>query len=122
MKSERHDRYDTVVPASFREYDEVMLHRICRMSNIPSPQKRGCFVNGQKMSWLYRDIHLGDFKFSNRWRDMKRMRSRIVKENVNKYIELINDKCWQKIVRVCTANEDVDRVLRRLNKHIHKRK
>lgn len=106
---------------SYREYDEVIFQRICTESGLPTPTKKNCFTNGKTMNALYRDIHLGDFKFA-RWKNKEKM-ARILKyDNVVNFIKLERDVEWREIVKAMSECEMIRKYFKRLRKHIKGRK
>lgn len=116
-----HDKFDTHKPGSYREYDEVMLYRICALSGIPVPRKRSHFADGTKFDRLYRDIHLGDFKFSRRRR--KGHKKRIVRAvNARAYLKMSREKGWQMVREACSQHSRIKQILRYLDKHVKKMK
>ncbi len=120
VKKGTSDRFDNHKAASYREYNEVMLYRICLMSKLRTPKRRNKFANGKRYNRLYRDIHLGDFKF-NRGSSIKRMTSYMKKENVANFIELEKDEAWLKISKVCEQNKVIKNMLKKLRHSVAKR-
>jgi len=118
LKYSRADGIDGHIAGSYREYDEVMLYRICKKSGIKVPVRKAHGVDGKAVDVTYRDIHLGDFCKANGFRKIRR---KISKENVAKYIELEKDPVWQKIKAVSLTNKEVRVVLRRALKHVRSR-
>lgn len=116
-----HDDVDKHDFGSYREYDEVMLVRLCRKSKIPTSKKPGTTPSGERIGGLYRDIHLGDLKFRRRAHSMRKMTNRIEMENIENYVQLEKDKTWQEIKLRCCASGTIRQVLRRLRKHVDKR-
>ena len=96
VKAGRSDGIDPERPASYREYNEVMLFRIARGSGLKTPTVRYKFVNGKGYNRLYRDIHIGDFRYNRRYRK-KKMRRYIPFENVLNFRALEKEPAWQKI-------------------------
>lgn len=119
--TDTHDKFDSHPFGAYREYDEVMLYRICRMSNIPTPRLPGKTLAGRGLGNLYRDIHLGDFKFSKRAHSHKKMLHRLKEENCVAFNRLEKDPNWQEIVAVCQASGTIREELRRLRKHVESR-
>jgi len=121
FKRDGNDRYDTHKPGSYREYDEVMLFRIVRDSCMSTPNKKDHFIYGKKMNACYRSIHLGDFKFVKRWKNIKKMKIILTQNNVESFIELEKDPVWRNIVDECCKNKMINDVIRNLRHHIKKR-
>ena len=120
VKKGRNDEFDFHPAASYREYNEVMLYRICVMSGIKTPKKKNRFVNGERYDRNYRDIHLGDFKF-RRGSNPKRMDSLITKENIKHFKDLEKDETWLKISKVCEQNKTIKSMLGKLRHYVRKR-
>jgi len=116
-----HDEYDNQKPGSYREYDEVMLFRIVRESNMVFPKKKDCFVYGKKMNAKYRSIHLGDFKFNKRWKNTERMKRILTQNNIEAFVRLEKDPKWLEISAACSSNTFVGDMLHRLRHHVRKR-
>jgi len=89
----RPDGIDPHQPASYREYNEVMLYRICKQSKLETPKTKNKFVDGHGFKKLYRDIHLGDFKFNKRNKEYRWIKP----ENFFNFEALQKDEIWQKI-------------------------
>jgi hypothetical protein len=116
LKAEKHDKYDKHVPASYREYDEVMLYRICKESNLKTPRIKNKDLHGHHISNVYRDIHLGDFfKTPKRPKRFKRV---VAKENAQKFIELWSDPIWQEMTKKLSKNDKIATVLKRARRHL----
>jgi len=115
LRKGKHDSYDKFTPASYREYDEVMLYRILRDSNLPIPSDKYKFISDEKFNKLYRDIHLGDFKFPKR-RTKSKIRIRTKKANILAYRELDKDPVWQKIKEFCCKNKDIRLIFKYVDK------
>ena len=114
LKHGIHDEYDKHIPASYREYDEVMLYRICKKCKIKTPKIKNRDIHGSGISSLYRDIHLGDF--DKKWK-LKRLRRVLKKENIDNFLRLEQDPLWQKIKEAVWRNEKIRKPLKRLLKH-----
>jgi len=119
ISKNRSDEFDDLQPCSYREYDEVMLYRICLQSGIPIPNKRNHHIGDIKFNSLYRDIHLGDFKFGKRRKQMDK-KPRIRKENIKGYKKLQKDPCWCNIVKQCTQHHEIEEIMSHLNSHVKK--
>lgn len=114
------DSWDNHKPGSYREYDEVMFNRILRESKLKTPKKPSKTCAGCGIGNLYRDIHLGDFKFSKRVHS-KKFYSKIKEETIAEYLNLKKDKYWQEILKVCKTKATIREAIRRLDKHIEER-
>lgn len=122
VKFGKKDKFDPMPVASYREFDEVMIYRICKMSGIRTPDRKDHFLNGEKMNAIYRDIHLGDFKFKKRYNNPNKMKRILRNRNVKNYLSLQNDPEWQKVVDyVSGKSETIKRVLRKADKYVAKR-
>ena len=119
LKNSKHDDIDHHIAGSYREYDEVMLYRICKKSHVKVPTKKSKGVDGKGVSKIYRDIHLGDF--NKKKRNFKKIRRVITKECVKKYMLLEQDPVWQEVKNAASSNKKVRIVLRRAKKHIRSR-
>lgn len=111
----KHDEFDEHTPASYREYDEVMLYRICKGAGLRTPKIKNKDLYGHHISNVYRDVHLGDF--AKKWSDA-RMKRVLAQENVKKYTGLEEDPAWQEIVKIVSSNDKVEKVLRRARKYM----
>ncbi|HUT64423.1 MAG TPA: hypothetical protein VMZ04_10765 [Anaerolineae bacterium] len=89
------DGFDNHVPATYREYNEVMLYRICVKSKLKTPKRKNKFIDDKGFKKLYRDIHLGDFKFSRRNRQYKWIKP----ENFFNFDDLCQDPVWQTLLK-----------------------
>jgi hypothetical protein len=78
----------------FREFDEVMLSRITRGSDLPMPPRGFCKKQ--------RGIHIGDFKkqMKRRYRSNRRLKKKIALQNTKKYQDLENDRIWIGLLRM----------------------
>jgi len=106
---------------TYREYDEVMFCRICAESGLRTPIEKNCFVGGRKFSAKYRDIHLGDFKFPKRYRNMDKMKRILHEDNVKKFLELEEDSDWQIRCNAMSQCEMVGSYLNKARKYINTR-
>jgi len=123
VKNQERDRFDKVEACTYREFDEVMIYRICLLSAIRTPTMKDHFATGEKMDAIYRDIHLGDFKFKSRYEDMNKMRRILRKRNALNYLELKTDDKWNKIVDyVSGKSHNISRMIRKLDHHVNERK
>lgn len=123
LKSGSHDKYDTIPSASYREYDEVMLYRICWTSGLRLPGHKDTFLDGNKFDAKYRDVHLGDYKFGHRWRNKGKMKRIFTKDSVRAMKRLVEDKDWNSVVEF-VSKQDSGRVMklyRNLLKHLESR-
>lgn len=108
LKYGKSDGIDGHVAGSYREYDEVMLHRICKKCHIKTPKKKGLAADNKGISKIYRDIHLGDFYKRKSWR---KIRGKIPKETVKQYRILEKDPVWQEVKAVASSNPKVGKTL-----------
>jgi hypothetical protein len=116
------DGYDSHAFGAYREYDEVMFYRICKAAGLKTPSKRHCFVDGKKFNTSYRDIHLGDFKFYKRSVNMSKMVRICRGKNLRRFCELEKDPDWQWVSEQCCKDAHIRKVMRRLRRHMRKRK
>jgi hypothetical protein len=116
-----HDAWDKHEFGRYREYDEVMLNRICLDSKIPTPKGVAKTLTGHAIGSLYRDIHLGDFKFRKRGHSMKKLTKKIRASNLKSFIWLQKTPGWKKIETVVQSEHGIRVCLRRLRKHIKER-
>lgn len=118
IKKNLHDNFDTHKPGSYREYDEVLFYRICKLAGLPIPTKRWEFPDGTKFKNKYRDIHLGDFKFKKRVK--RKLKKLICNKNLKQYVNLYKDEKWQEIIKACSKNKTIRDVRRRLDTYTMK--
>lgn len=120
-KNDGTDKWDKHSFGAYREYDEVMLYRIMRESNIPTPRLSNKYLTGSGLNNLYRDIHLGDFKFARRAHSARKMGAKLKDDNAAALIKLVADPNWKEIMRVCGRSGTVRQVVRRCKKHCESR-
>jgi hypothetical protein len=122
MREGQHDGIDNHPAGSYREYGEVMLHRICKMSGIETPEKENCYPNGERADAHYRQIHIGDFKFPRRIAKPGKMDRIMPTGNIVDYLELREESGWKKIVDLVRSNnEKISKLLQKLDIHIKTR-
>jgi len=115
---QRRDGIDKHRFGSYREYDEVMHCRMLRGSGLKVPKHKNEMPNGKKVNASYRDIHLGDFKFTRRLKEGRRNRL-ITQTAVKRYKRLWKDPEWCAIAKACTeGNKSVRRLIRNSKKAI----
>ena len=121
-KCDAYDKSKRIVAGSYRSFDEVMLYRMMRMSGLKTPKWKNHFSNHEKSNAVYRDIHLGDFKFPHRYGNINKMRRILANENVKRFLTLEKNKSWQEAVNLVGKNsEEVFRLMKKLRLHIEKR-
>jgi len=115
------DNDDNNMPASYREYDEVMLFRIIKGSGMPAPSKKGKSVYGYTVPKRYRDVHLGDFNKEKH--GYRRLVKRVAVENLKNFVKMEKkDVTWRKIRFMMSGkNSKIRECLRRLRKHARRR-
>lgn len=113
IKADKHDNYDHHRPCTYREYNEVMLYRIIINSGMKTPKRRRTFVSGKKYNVLYRDIHIGDFKY-RRGNSNRRMRRFMHYKNAKDFKRLEKDPVWKKICEICERNKTIRKNMKRL--------
>lgn len=106
----------------YRELDEVWLSRIINESKMPIPMSRNSFLTGKKFNTSYRCIHLGDFKFENRYKNKSKMARLMPKSTVEKFIELEKDEKWQYLCKKLESYGKVTRYLNELRGYVEKRR
>ena len=122
VKHQKRDKFDTVPVCTYREFDEVMIYRICKMSDIRTPDRKDHFLNGEKMNSIYRDVHLGDFKFKNRYHNPSKMKRILRNRNVKNYLNLKNEPEWQRVTDYVSGKSDtIRRALNKLDRYVEKR-
>ena len=119
FKHNLHDRYDSHKPASYREYDEVMLYRIIKLSGLKVPTRKNKNALGKRAPKKYRDMHLGDF--NKKKHNKKRVSKRITIENVRNFAKLERDPVWIEIRKRMRTSSRVRESLRRARKYVKKR-
>ena len=104
----------------YREHDEVMLYDICKKSGMRVPRWKGRFINNKHYDIKYRDIHLGDFKFSRRFTNFSRMRSKFMTlRNLKNYKKLfMNDPEWQKILETAREDRHMAKIIKNFNWYV----
>lgn len=101
--------YLSNVPNLYREYDEVMLCRICKMCKLPLAQSK---YSPPEFS----GIHLGDFKFDHRWTNRTKMDTRLCDTAVKMYKHLIKtDKKLNRILDIVCQDKELFKNIDRLN-------
>jgi hypothetical protein len=122
VKSDGHDKFDKIKPGSYREYGEVLLGRILRLSSIPMPSHKGRYCNEKKAEPYYRQIHLGDFKFKKRMNSMSKMIRILPNSNITEFAALEKMPTWKEISkRVCAYDKVVAEILHKARSHVIKR-
>lgn len=114
LKTHGIDPIDGNKVCSYREFDEVMLYRIVKYSELMPPKIRSHGPDGQRLPRLYRDIHLGDYCKAKR---TKKMKKDLPTEIIDKYKLLELSKDWQAAKAVSIIHPDVRTTLRRFEKH-----
>ncbi len=95
---------------SYREYDEVMLARMCSRSGIKLPEKRNHFCGNIPYDYTYRDVHLGDLKFGQK-KAVKRFRRNVSRNNRKRFLRLWKDPVWCEIVAICSESDRIKKLL-----------
>ncbi len=116
LKKRQQDPNDRIRPASYREYDEVMLYRICAASKLKIPKRAGCTLSNKPFNRRYRDIHLGDFKFKKRLRRP----GWIHKDNIEAFKELQKEDGWAIAEKMATTNETVRRRVHNMKEYVNR--
>jgi hypothetical protein len=114
------DGRDTHEAGSYREWDEVMMYRICRYSGLKIPTAPRTFVDGDMFDFQYRDIHLGDFKFEKRWTNKKRMAELMPKSTVAQYRKMLDTQEWLEVEAFCRKSPQVKSDLKKLRTYIER--
>jgi len=102
LKSDYPDGDEGRPAAAYREYDEVMLHRINFRSGLESPKVKKQFVTGGKIDPIYRGIHIGDFKFPHRVKKMN-----MLPRHTTYYRKLRNSQEYQKYYELASRGKFV---------------
>lgn len=93
----------------YREYDEVMLCRICKMCKLPIAQSKYC--PGELVG-----IHLGDFKFDHRWTNVAKMNRKLSDSAVKQYKCLLQmDKQFNFILNTVKNDTIINKIISRLD-------
>lgn len=100
-----------------REDDERMLWYMCAGSDLKVPTKRG-----NKRGSRFKEIHIGDCKFQNRWTNENKMKRKISKGNFYKWHRLEEDQCWKAIVDICCKCDMVKQSMSNLREYMNNRK
>jgi len=98
----------------YREEDEVILCKIQKESGLPVPKEKTTQME-------FCGIHLGDFKFEKRWKNIKTMRGKLTDMNCRRYRALQRDKNWQEIIKTIPVPE-IKEQLQNLETHLKERK
>jgi len=119
---EKYDGMDAHRFGSYREYDEVMLHRMCTISGLHTPKRKWQMPDGSWFRKLYRDVHLGDFRKPGRFVKKRKMKRLLTGSNVGNFKLLEKDEHWRAIAGMCCAGaSEVKWCLHRLRKLASKR-
>ena len=117
-----HDMLDNIPSCSYRDYGEVMLYRICKVSGLSTPGHKDCYANGEKADPHYRQIHVGDFKFKKRPRSLNKMGRILPLQNIFDYLRLKDDTNWKRIVSLVTKNnKQIADLMNKVDVHVRKR-
>ena len=74
------------------------------------------------MNAVYRDIHLGDFKFKGRYKNENKMKRILRNRNVRNYIKLRNEPEWIDICAyVSEKSKTIRRILKKLDRYATER-
>ena len=115
IKENTSDGIDSYTPASYREYDEVMLYRIVKKAGLPTPTRKNKDIYKKHSPKLYRDIHLGDF--TKKKHNKKRLAKRVAIENIKQFVKLEKDPIWFKIREKVGIHGKIRENLRRVRKY-----
>ena len=116
VRAGKSDGKDKHLAANYREYNEVMLYRICKASGLRIPNRRKTFLDNTRIRLVYRDIHLGDFKFPHR----ERKYGCISAENFFRFEKLDRDKNWLKILEMIGENGHVNKMIKKVRRYVRK--
>ena len=107
---------------SFRSYDEIMLYRLLLDAKQETPITVGAYTDGKVYDITYRDVHLGDFKFTKRWKNTAKMKRKFLTDgNITEYRRLSNDSEWLKRVEYACQDRHIAMYFNALNKHVEHR-
>jgi hypothetical protein len=98
----------------YRENDEVILARIIKESGFTVPKSK-------EYPPELRGLHLGDFKFDHRWKNVNKMYGLFTNTNVKLYRDLINTKKWKTMISTLDS-EELNSILYNVNKHLETRR
>ena len=97
--------YLTTINNLYREYDEVMLCRICKALDMPIAQSR--YYPHELMG-----IHLGDFKFDGRWTDTNKMQRKAPDATVKEYKRLLmQDSKLKYILDIVRKDSEINKIM-----------
>jgi len=119
VMKDKTDGYDHHRPCTYREYNEVMLYRMIKNSGMKTPLHRRKFIGGKDYNVLYRNIHLGDFKY-NRGNSRHRMKKFMHYKNAKAFKKLQKDEAWLKLCEICERNKMVRASMKRLRYYVKK--
>ncbi len=108
----------------YREKDEVYLQRMTTDAMFATPNKVGCFMNGERYNRTYHNIHLGDFKsgFRHRWENMDAMKGKwLLDRNIPRYLELTHDNTFNGLVSEAVKVPEVKKMFDHLTEHLQRR-
>lgn len=99
----------------YREYDEVMLGNILKISNMRMPPM------GFKR--LLRGVHLGDFKpaMKARYKSRNKMKIKVAVKHAKKFLEYNNDEKWVKLCEMVNEEKYISNILKTATKYLTKR-
>ena len=107
---------------TYRSFDEIMLYDFLVKADQEIPELKGAFLDSKTYDITYRDIHLGDFKFTKRWKNTKRMKKKFLTDmNIMEYIKLERDPEWQKVKEFGFQDRHIKMYFNALDKHIEHR-
>lgn len=122
VKHQKRDKFDSLPACTYREFDEVMIYRICKLAGLRTPERKDHFIHGKKMNSIYRDIHLGDFKFKKRYHNPNKMKRILRNRNVKNYLNLQNDPEWNEVAEYVSGKSGtIRRLLKKLDKYVLER-
>ena len=116
VKAGTHDEHDKHPAANYREYNEVMLFRICRLSGLRTPDRKKIFLDGTRIRLVYRDVHMGDFKFAHR----NNKYGWIKPENFVNFEKLDRDKKWLKLLDMIGDYGYVSKMIKKIRRYTRK--
>lgn len=124
IKSGSSDKFDEIPSASYREYDEVMLFRLCKMSGLRISAHSNIFLTGDKFNPKFRDVHLGDFKFLRRWQNKAKMKRILHQESIDAMRILQKSQQWRELLSWMEprASSLVLKLLKNMETHIKGRR
>jgi len=99
----------------FREFDEVMLGRITKLSGLPMPPFGFCRKQ--------RSFHGGDFKkqMKRRFKSRKKIKKKTAPQMVVKFQALNSDRIWKGLLQILDENNYIMEIIENARKRLERR-